>query len=265
MRAMLLILLLGCADDPPPTTGSVTEQPFRSDVVDDDYLLRIRLPPEGDGPFPLILQLDPTFVGLEQFALSAGFVSQHAADGDWPEAIVVGVDYPDPFTRERDYTPEEPLDPAFGNGGADAFYRVLRDEVLPHLQATLPVDPDRQILVGHSNGGVFGWYSTFRHDEGSPPLFAGVIAADAGIDEPLFTFERWHAERATDLPMYVYATHALYNGATQKVTFDALIERLQGRAYPSLQLEEAWLPTDHGGAVAPSIEGGLDWLFGVMP
>ena len=40
--------------------------------------------PEGDGPFPLILQLDPTFVGLQQFAFSAGFVSEHAAAGDWP-------------------------------------------------------------------------------------------------------------------------------------------------------------------------------------
>jgi hypothetical protein len=143
MRAVLLLLLLGCADDPPPTTGEVSEQPFSSEVVEDDYLLRVRLPPEGDGPFPLILQLDPTFVGLQQFALSAGFVSQHAAAGDWPEAGVVGVDYPDPFTRQRDYTPEEPLDPDFGNGGADAFDRVLRDEVLPHLQETLPVDPER--------------------------------------------------------------------------------------------------------------------------
>jgi hypothetical protein len=62
--------------------------------------------------------LDPTFVGLEQFATSAGLVSQMAAEGRAPEAIVLGVDYRDPYTRLRDYVAPEPIDPAFGGDGA---------------------------------------------------------------------------------------------------------------------------------------------------
>lgn len=263
------LLALGACAPERPATGVQRSETFHSEIVDDDYVLRIRTPPDADAEssavHPLVIQLDPTYAGLHEYEITVGLVSQYAADGLWPEAVVVGVDYPEPATRERDYRPEVPPDPEFEGEGADRFHRVLRDEILPHLEATLPVDPARRILVGHSNGAVFGWYAALRHDPAEPPLFSGIVAADAGIDEVLFTLERWHAERSDALPLRLYASHAIYNGAIQQIAFDALIERIEARDYEGLDLMTQALETDHGGAVQPSFEYGLEHALGGEP
>lgn len=257
-----LVFALACAAEPLPATGTLTSETFHSDIVDDDYVLRIRLPPDYDSQtaldYPLVVQLDPTYVGLEQYAISVGLISQHAASGEWPEAIVVGVDYPDPSTRERDYRPEVPADPDYGGEGADRFHRVLRDEILPHLESRFRIDPTRRVLVGHSNGAVFGWYEAFRHAPPEPPLFAGIVAADAGLDEVLFVHEQWHAARSDALPIRLYVARAVYNGALQKVVYDAMLERLD---YLDLALAHDTFETDHGGVIVPAFEAGLDHVL----
>jgi hypothetical protein len=265
LRAMLLgctligCALIGCAEGPLPATGTLTVETFASTIVDDEYLLRVRLPPGYDDDpsalYPLIIQLDPTYAGLEEYDITVGLVSQRAAADEWPEAIVVGVDYDDPSLRERDYVLIDPPDPEFGGDGADRFYRVLRDEILPHLEAEYRVDTNQRILVGHSKGAVFAWYASFRHAPPAPPLFQSVVAADGGLEEVLFTYERWHAERSTELPIRLYASRAVYNGAGQQVVFEAMMQRIEG--YADLELVSETLETDHGGAIVPSFEAGL--------
>lgn len=267
-RASLLVfstLASGCSEEPLPTTGEVTVERFTSALVDDEYVLRLRTPPGYDPDastnYPLVVQLDPTFAGLREFEITTGLVSQRAADGDWPEAFVLGVDYPDPATRERDYAIPDPPNPAFDGDGADRFFAALRDEILPHVEASARIDPARRVLVSHSNGGVFAWYAAFRQEPDLAPLFSGIVAADNGYDEALFTLERWTSERVDDLPLTIYASRAVYNGAGQKVVFEFMEERLTSREYPSLVLETDVLETDHGGAVWPSFERGLDLFF----
>jgi pimeloyl-ACP methyl ester carboxylesterase len=236
--------------------------------MDDDFTLRVRLPPDVDEAetYPLVIQLDPTFAGLRQFDHTVGLVSSYEVTGEWPTAIVVGVDYDDPNKRFRDYTPTEPLDPGFAaEDGADRFFAALRDDVLPHIDEHYPTDSGQRILLGHSNGAVFAWYAAFRHEDGVPPLFASLVAADAGISEFLFTLERWHSERATDLPIRLYTSRADYNGPVQEITWNALIERLEQRGFTSLALQAEVLITDHGGAVVPSFEHGLAHAFGATP
>jgi enterochelin esterase-like enzyme len=265
----LLLLGSSCGVEPLPATGTLTTERFDSAVVDDQYLLRIRLPPDydPDAAYPLIVQLDPTYVGTQQYAITVGLVSDYAGRGEWPEAIVVGVDYPsDPFLRERDYIPPDPPDPEFAGDGADRFYRMLAEELVPKLEADYAIDPARRYLLGYSNGGVFVWYALLRHDPAlGPPLFAGGVAGDNGYDEALFTYERWHAERAQDLPAAIYTTRAVYNGAVQQIVYEAMLERLRERDYPSLRLDGSVLDTDHAGAVWPSYERGLEFLLGGQP
>jgi hypothetical protein len=263
--APVLWALAACTS-PPPTTGTVSQEPFRSAVVNDDYVLRYRLPPGYDAEptrrYPLVVQLDPTFVGLQEFAITSGLISQKAAAGTWEEAIVVGVDYPDPNTRLRDYALPDPLAPAYDGAGADRFYRALEEEILPHVAQRFRVDGARRYLVGHSNGGVFGWYAVFRHDPVKPPLFAGVVAADCGFDEELLTYEGWHASRSSTLPMRVYTSRAAFNGAIQQIGFGFLVDRLASRSYGGLQFAHEVLETDHGGAIWPSFEHGLEHMLG---
>ena len=134
---------------------------------------------------------------------------------------MVGVDYPrDDSLRERDYGLPDPPRPAFDGEGADRFYRMLTEELLPQLSEDHPIDADRRFILGHSNGGIFVWYALLRHDPATgAPLFRGGVAADNGYPEPLFTYERWHHERSSDLPVSLTATRAVYNGGLQKVTF----------------------------------------------
>lgn len=259
----MLPLLLACSPAPLDATGALSEETFYSELLDDDYLLRLRVPPgyDADTALPLVVQLDPTYAGLEEYARTVGFVSQRAAAGDWPDAIVLGVDYPDPSTRHRDYTPADEPDPAFGDPGADTFYRVLKEEILPHIEASWSVDPAHRTIVGHSNGGIFASYTALRYDPAEPTLFSGVVAADFGVPTALLTYEGWLAERADDLPLRWYNTRAVFNGATQQILHEALFDRVRGRGWPSLALETVVLETDHGGAVSPSFEQGLDFVF----
>ncbi|MCA9720382.1 MAG: hypothetical protein KC468_37315, partial [Myxococcales bacterium] len=154
LRCSLVLMLSACGDAPLPATGEQQTERFTSAIVDDDYVLRVRLPPGYDAAasegYPLIVQLDPTFAGLEQYAITVGLVSDYAGRGEWPEAIVVGVDYDNPYLRDRDYLPADPPDPAFAGEGADRFYRVLRDELLPTIESRYAVDPSRRYLLGHS-------------------------------------------------------------------------------------------------------------------
>jgi hypothetical protein len=257
----LSLPLVACEAGPLPTTGTLTTETFHSAILDDDYVLRVRLPPDYDEQtdldYPLVIQLDPTYAGLQEYAITTGLISQHAADGDWPEAIVIGIDYPEPGTRERDYEPEEPAVPDYAGEGADRFHRVLRDEILPYIETTWRVDPSQRILIGHSKGAVFAWYSAFRHAPPELPLFAGIVAADAGLGEILFTHERWHDERSDSLPIRLYAARAVYNGAGQKVGFDAMIDRLIEHDYQGFELVHEEFETDHGGVIVPAFEAGL--------
>jgi hypothetical protein len=258
---LVACVLLGCGEDPLPATGVLLVETFESAIVDDEYVLRVRLPPGYDddptAAYPLVIQLDPTYAGLEEYDITVGLISQHAAAGEWPETIVVGVDYHDPYLRDRDYVPSLPPDPEFAGDGADRFYRVLRDEILPHIESEYRIDAEQRVLVGHSKGAVFAWYATFRHAPPEPPMFHAVVAADAGLDEYLFTYERWHAERSTSLPIRLYASRAVYNGAGQQIAFDAMIERLGDHDFVGLEFVSESLETDHGGAIVPSFEAGL--------
>lgn len=268
MLSALPLLLVACGPDYPPTTGTVEKIPFHSDIVDEDYLLLVRVPPGyagGSTAYPLVVQLDPTFVGLHQFDVTAGLISENAASGAWSEAIVVGIDYAGGNQRTRDYLPPDPPDPAFASGHADDFFRAIRDEILPLVEDRYRVEPSRRTLVGHSDGSRFAWYAAFRHRPPEAPLFSSVIAADTGISEAIFNYETWHAAQTQELPILLYSARATDNGALEKITHDWMEARLKDRAYVGLTAIFDVFETDHGGVIEPSFRRGLGLALGVKP
>jgi predicted alpha/beta superfamily hydrolase len=100
--------------------------------------------------------------------------------------IVVGVGYPtddqDELSRRRDFdlttpvtnTPAENSNP---RGGADAFLRVLEQELKPFVAARYPVDPARTALYGHSFGGFAVLHELFRN----PGAFSTYIISSPAI------------------------------------------------------------------------------------
>lgn len=124
-----------------------------------EYVLYVHMPPAcRSGGCHALYILDglawlPTFAALDD-ELSQGNRIE--------PLILVGIAYRNEADtrglRQYDFTP------AFGRtaqhtGGAGAFLRVLRDELIPYAEARLPIANDERGLVGHSYAGLFATYA----------------------------------------------------------------------------------------------------------
>lgn len=102
-------------------------------------------------------------------------------DEGLPEAVIVGIAYGgfDPAVNKRhvDFTAPAP-GVAPEAGGAPAFQRFLKTELLPRIEREYRADPDRRVLVGQSRGGSFVLYSAFT----DPDLFWGRIASNPAME-----------------------------------------------------------------------------------
>ncbi len=254
---VLAALALSCAATPPAITGRVVEEDFVSATVGDTYQLVVRLPPGYDDSsdvYPVLVQLDALQSG-GQFNITAGHASELASEGAIPEIIVVGVGGGDRF---RDFTVD----------GVEAFLRFLREELLPHVDATYRTDAAAgRALFGHSLGGFFSLYTLLSTGAEASPPFTAFVAADPSLTEGdvrLLSLEDELSASTTELPRRLYFPIARYNGAVQRLYFDELSDRLDAN-YTGLDLRAEVLETDHGGAVDPSYADGLRFVFGGVP
>jgi predicted alpha/beta superfamily hydrolase len=100
-------------------------------------------------------------------------------------AIIVGVGYPshsffDALGRSYDFTPPGSVESDFEGitlGDAEDFLQFLTAVVKPWVRAHYHGDAQRQILFGHSLGGLFALYALYR----SPDSFAVFIAASPDL------------------------------------------------------------------------------------
>lgn len=136
------------------------------------YRVSIALP-EGNPPaggFPVMYLLDANASFATVVETNRRLSHRSDATGIGPAIIVgIGHDTDELYAtgmRERDYTAQE-LRLAEGEkkagGGAEAFYDFIQAQLKPTLRATLPIDPNRQILVGHSLSAYFALWVMVRH------------------------------------------------------------------------------------------------------
>lgn len=162
---------------------------------------------DGNQSFPLITALlaarsfNPAITGVEP-------------------AVVVGIGYPidgpyDPVRRTLDLTPpaadvrlppRPDGKPWPATGGADAFLTFIREQVQPWVRARYPIDPTREVLVGHSFGGLFTLYALFTQ----PDAFDGYVAGSPSLwfnDHQGFEMARRYAAHrpapGTSRPVYI--------------------------------------------------------------
>lgn len=144
-------------------------------------------PPEG---YPVICVLDANAVFGTMTEAVRMQSARPEATGVQP-ALVVGIGYPTdlPLDLERrtfDYTPD--VDRAAlsarpdgsewpPTGGAGAFLDFIETELKPAIASEHPIDPRRQILFGHSFGGLFTLYALFHR----PGAFQTYIAGSPSI------------------------------------------------------------------------------------
>lgn len=178
--------------------------------------------------------------------------------------VIVAVGYAtdlrfDTTARAYDYTPPLPggkpviddIARERRGGGADVFLDLLVQKIKPQVGERVSVDPQRQILWGHSYAGLFALHTLFTH----PETFQTYIAADPSIwwqsgfileEEKAFKspnspvrlmLMRGMAERQRDNGGAVSAVVRARQQATAAVPPDAaarMAERLA--AYPAMQV-----------------------------
>lgn len=158
-----------------------------------DYRILIATPTEEPAPngYAVIYALDGD--ALFQTLAEAVKLQTRKPKGYDP-ILVVGIGYPskEPFDMERrcrDFTmqvdraalPERPGGrPWPPTGEADQFLDFLELELMPTIAKELPIDPARQLIVGHSLGGLLTLHAMFtrphlftHYASGSPSVWWG--------------------------------------------------------------------------------------------
>jgi len=155
------------------------------------YKIFISWPAEAPPEFgyPVIYTLDANSV-FSCFTESVRLQSRRPdLTGIYP-AIVVGIGYDTeaPFdpSRHYDYTlpireEELPAYPGEGKwpeqGGAEAFLSFIEEELKPQIEQRFQIDKSRQILFGHSLGGLFVLNTLFS----KPDAFQIYISGSPSI------------------------------------------------------------------------------------
>lgn len=161
---------------------------LRADRTGLDYRVFLVRPaePPPPGGYPVIYLLD----GNATVPMMESVIGTEPPNS-YGSAVIVGIGYPTdgPFDiprRYRDLTPPTPpelIPPSrdgasvIETGGRDDFLAFVETQVIPSVEARLPIDRHRRTLFGHSLGGLFSLYVLYTRGD----LFQTYVAADPAI------------------------------------------------------------------------------------
>jgi uncharacterized protein len=252
----------------PVALAGTRQHDLTSAVNGRSYRLYVALPdgydPEGGTRYPVLYLLDGYFA----FPAAVSALGSMAIQREVEDVIVVGIgDGEHAFdswfvSRWLDYTPS--LDAAadaagaaaFGipsarvrSGGAPVFLRILREEVLPFVEATYRTSDDRGI-AGHSFGGLFAAWVLLE----APGLFRRY-----GINSPSLWWaggEVFEREAGFAARHGALAAHVLLSVGSEEGRMVSSMERFAGalrsRGYAGLKVDVAVFEGETHGSVGPA-------------
>src|SRR5215472_17189267 len=176
LRVLMLVSVLFIAlsvraaaeDGAPLAIAGARQYDIVSHINGQIYRLMVGLPEKTDPAvtYAVFYVLD----GNENFGTAIAMARRLHACCQVPPAIVVGIGYPTDDRREisrrRAFDLTLSLSSTAGDveyGGADAFLRVLEEELKPSVAAHYRVNPDKQIIFGHSFAGLTALHAMFRN------------------------------------------------------------------------------------------------------
>jgi len=236
--------------------------PLQSQAANRLYHVFVRYPEayaaEPGKRWPVVYLLD----GDSLFPLLA---PQHLLlhyDEGLPDAIVVGIAYGsfDPAVNWRDYDFSAPApDAVERQGGAPAFLRFLKTELIPQVEARVRANPARRVLVGQSRSGYMVLWSAMA----DPDLFWGRIASNPSLTpgrETLFTAPETKPQR-TDLGV-VLVSGTRERSPERRQGALAWGERWEGAADAPWQAELIDLEGGtHAASIGEGYRAAMLWLF----
>ncbi len=235
---------------------------IRSNFVDEIYKIYVLLPENYDsrkeGGYPVFYLLDADYF---THALHHSLKLNTTV----PDSIIVGIGYedldPDGTKRIRDYSPTT-VDDYPNSGGAENFRSMLVNELMPKIDRYLNINPDQETLVTWSMSGLFALHTMFNYRE----MFDNYIVASPYLpwDEyMIFNEEAEFANANNDLEAKLFlSVGELEPIETTLSPFNALVQTLEARNYPSLLIEDRTIEGEaHNTMVAPSFNKGLRHVF----
>jgi len=160
---------------------------------------------------------------------------------------LVGIDDGTDTGRLRDFTPGPDLSFEEPTGDSDKFYAFLTNELIPHIGENFRVQERKNIIHGHSLGGLFVIY-TFLQNNPEESLFDRYIALSPSIwynDGILFDFENkfYQQHKNKSIPAKLYLMTGALEGIVATGYMQAMYDKLSDRNYPDLQIKAQIKPS----------------------
>lgn len=132
--------------------------------------------PVPEGGYGAIYAMDAgwTFGILRDVTGMSGLGS---GDGGAAPTIVVALGWPTETLVDMDRRGPDLIGPPQEGSGRSATLALLADQVIPKVEALLPVDPSHRMILGHSFGGAFALQAMLER----PGLFSHVAAGSPSI------------------------------------------------------------------------------------
>ena len=183
------------------TVPRATQYDITSRINGQTYRVMVATPFRADPgkAYPVLYVLD----GNQYFGTATETLTRQSTLRNVAPAIIVGIGYPteDPQEvfrlRAFDLTLSASKDPKEVNkfGGADAFVRVLEEEIRPFIMSRYNVDPAHQVIWGQSLAGLTVLRVLFR----KPDAFSTYILSSPSIwwnDREVLVDEESFSKRA---------------------------------------------------------------------
>ena len=209
-----------------------------SSNTEQEYKIYVHLPgsyARSDKIYPVVYDLDAD-IG---FSMISEMSTLLAFRNEMPEVIIVGVAYgaypgQEGNNRRRDFTPT-PIESITSSGGAENFFKFIRDELIPLIDSKYRTNPEDKSILGFALSGLFSLYVLFNH----PGLFSRYLIASPSIwwDEGVtFEYEKQYSEEHTDLQARIFIS---VGDAEETVeSWNKLVRVLESRNYKGLKLSK---------------------------
>lgn len=192
--------------------------------------------------YPVVFMLD----AYSSFGLMTQMVRLLTYNKDLPELVIVGISSEGGskefnINRARDYTPtiskNENENKLFPNaGGANKFLEFIKNELIPFVKSKFRIDENDKTLVGHSLGGLFGFYSLYNY----PNLFQRYVLISPALfwdNEFIIKMEKSYYETHNSLNAIIYTTVGSLEDSIFVNSWQRLIDNMNFHKYFNLQLE----------------------------
>lgn len=287
------LVLLGLANCSTPAQGPAVRpvtlplsrtMVMRATASGREYRIFIALPEKysrSHAPYPVLYAAD---ANAEFFTLVEA-VRLAAFGGEIPPLVIVGIGYDlgegtigammGPrfldLTPTRDTAYETRMtaaataggySPPEGTGGAPAFLRFIRSDLVPAIEREFNVSSEGRGWFGHSAGGLFGVYALL-HNEG---LFGRFLLGSPNLRwdrRAMFAAESAYAAKHGAMPARVFFAAGGDESAIMLDNLNAFASRLSQRRYDGFaHTVHVFEGEGHDAVIPATVSRGIRYLYG---